>query len=64
MPTHLQSVLIIGDDMQGHCFAFNMDDDFRLVEIAPNGDIDSTVEPDISSLLGMSHPLLKLTLVS
>ena len=51
MPEHLEAILLIGDDMQGNCFGFDTGNSFRLVEIAPSGTIDFTVEPDFTSLL-------------
>jgi len=50
-PKHLDTILLIGDDMQGHCFGFDTDSGFRLVEVGPTGTIDSSVEPDLTSLL-------------
>jgi hypothetical protein len=51
LPEHLQRILLIGDDMQGYCFGFDMDDGFCLVEVSPKGMIESGIEPDFISLL-------------
>ncbi len=47
----LKSVLVFGDDKQGYCFGFDTKDEFRVVEISPNGEVAKDVEPDFSSLM-------------
>lgn len=47
----LTSILLIGDDMQGHCFGFDCDRNHQLVEIDPQGAVHRDVEPDFAGLL-------------
>lgn len=47
----LASVLVFGDDKQHHCFGFDTQDDFRVVEISPSGELTKDVESDFLSLL-------------
>lgn len=36
----LTDFLLIGDDGQGYCFAFNIKDNYNVVEIDPTGEVD------------------------
>lgn len=47
----LDDIIIIGDDFQGYCFGYDLNDNYRLVEISPVGDIYSGDESDFISLL-------------
>ena len=47
----LVDILLIGDDFQGYCFGFDPTDSWRIVEVSPRGDIDTTVESEFLSLL-------------
>lgn len=48
----LADILVIGDDFQGYCFGFDPTDSWRIVEVSPRGEIDTTVESEFLSLLG------------
>ncbi|MCO6454945.1 MAG: hypothetical protein J5I93_06565 [Pirellulaceae bacterium] len=47
----LQSVLLFGDDMQGHCFGFDAENDYRVVEVTPRGELDLGVEATFIGLM-------------
>lgn len=47
----LMDILLIGDDLQGYCFGFDPTDSWRIVEVSPLGEIDTTVESEFVSLL-------------
>ena len=47
----LNGIIIIGDDMQGFCYGFDLKDSYRVVEIDPRGNIDRTIKPDFESLV-------------
>ncbi len=47
----LADILLIGDDFQGYCFGFDPTDSWRIVEVSPRGEIDTTVESEFLSLL-------------
>lgn len=47
----LVDILLIGDDFQGYCFGFDRTDRWRIVEVSPRGEIDTTVESEFLSLL-------------
>ncbi len=47
----LADILLIGDDFQGYCFGFDPTDNWRIVEVSPRGEIDTTVESEFLSLL-------------
>jgi hypothetical protein len=48
---NLDSLIVIGDDFQGYCFAFDKDNSYRVVELSPKGEIDKTVESSFLKLL-------------
>ena len=47
----LADILLIGDDFQGYCLGFDPTDHWRIVEVSPRGEIDTTVESEFLSLL-------------
>jgi hypothetical protein len=47
----LQSVLVFGDDMQGHCFGFDAENNYRVVEVNPRGEVDLGVEDTFTGLM-------------
>lgn len=47
----LKEILLIGDDFQGYSFGFDPDDGWRIVEVSPRGEIDSTIETEFLALL-------------
>ena len=47
----LMDILLIGDNFQGYCFGFDRTDSWRIVEVSPRGEIDTTVESEFLSLL-------------
>lgn len=47
----LKDIVIIGDDMQGFCYGFDLKDPSRIVEIDPRGSIDRTIDPTFESLI-------------
>lgn len=47
----LADILLIGDDFQGYCFGFDPTDRWKIVEVSPHGEIDTTVESEFLSLL-------------
>jgi len=51
MPKHLEQVVIFGDDKQGYCFGFDGGNGYRVVEINPSGELDSSVESDFTGLI-------------
>ena len=48
---NLDRLVIFGDDFQGYCFAFDISDSYRVVEISPKGEVDKTVESNFLKLL-------------
>jgi len=47
----LDDVLLFGDDTQGYCFGFKLDEDLRVVEIDPKGQVSRDVEPTFVELM-------------
>lgn len=47
----LGSIILFGDDHQGYCFGFDLIDEYRVVEVDPNGLPDRSIEPDFLSLI-------------
>jgi hypothetical protein len=47
----LEHVIVFGDDKQGYCFGFDMNDGYRVIEIGPNGEVSKDIEPDFSGIL-------------
>ena len=42
----LSALILFGDDMQGFCYGFDRTKSYRVVEIDPRGNIDTSVSPD------------------
>ena len=40
----LNGIVLFGDDMQGYCYGFDLNDAGRVVELDPAGSIDRSVE--------------------
>jgi len=47
----LVDILLIGDDFQGYCFGFDPTNSWRIVEVSPRGEIDTTIESEFMSFL-------------
>jgi hypothetical protein len=47
----LDKVLLFGDDTQGYCFGFKVDEEMRVVEVDPKGSINKEIEPTFSELM-------------
>ncbi|MCS6180354.1 SMI1/KNR4 family protein [Shewanella baltica] len=47
----LESIVLFGDDFQGYCFGFDINDGCRVVEVSPKGEVDKSVEPSFKSLM-------------
>lgn len=48
---NLDDVLLFGDDMQGYCFGFKLDEGMRVVEIDPKGQLSQDVKPTFVGLM-------------
>jgi len=53
--SELAQVVLVGDDLQGYCFAFDMIDGFRLVEVDPQGNVDRSIEQRFEDLIRRFH---------
>lgn len=51
LPKHLEQVIVFGDDKQGYCFGFDRANNYRLVEVSPNGEVNDHVDPNFTKLL-------------
>jgi hypothetical protein len=47
----LEKVVLIGDDMQGYCFGFDVGNRFQLVEVDPKGQVDRSIERTFGELV-------------
>ena len=47
----LKGLVLFGDDMQGFCYAFDLNAGYRVVEVDPRGRIDRTIEAGFGDFL-------------
>ena len=47
----LSNYILFADDMQGYCYAFDKTANYRVVEIDPRGDVDTSIESSFVEFL-------------
>ena len=47
----LSGIILFGDDTQGFCYGFDLNDGARVVELNPEGEVDRTIEPKFPGFL-------------
>lgn len=47
----LSHLILFGDDMQGFCYGFDSTHNYRVVEVDPRGNVDTSISPDFYEFL-------------
>jgi len=54
--TNLKNIVLFSDDFQGYCYGFDINDNYRVVEIDPWSKVDKTIDPSFSNFIYRYFP--------